>query len=726
MIEKLQEIKKMDLNCGVFSVYDMDGKTTQEIFNQFFTKINDVIDATNASVTLIEYLVDAGLQEEIAQKLIEWVEDGTLKGIIDEDVLEEIHAKVDGAIKEVEEQKDRVENMMFQLQDNFEFLKDKESFNVKFYGARGNGVDDDTDALKKALFACGYSSDCKTVFIPAGIYLINDTLDIPEGTTIIGEGNSVIKYNANNISVNITGSNITIKDVVFDGNADEDITTSNVISTTGAISRNVTIKDVVFENYSGTILNIINAKSVQGFNVKDCVFDKIKARELKYINVCGGSKQIFIKNNDFKMLTASIDDEIHCVYLDRPKVKMDAYIQNNYFNVNATEYIHINTDNVTVTNNHFDRIGAGEKNVCVQIENSSNIQIKNNSYKLNATVMMLYPAIKADAGSQIFVSNENIIIDGTPSSFSVLKPIFEISNADITIDNISCTGKYVGDTFISATDCKSVVFKNSTIDGDSEIKNIIKLMNKSTTTRLVRIDNNNINIKKGQMLITTGDATKNVLSFDIKNNKLTYMFKVDTSKHDCITLKNFDGAEIENNKIKGNVNVYDFNTLTLQNNVIGKLYVSSDQYDIISQNNVFDGASNECYKLSCNSQNKCRLLSKNNYNKNNLRLIHFYCDKVGFLNADNMDIMTMNDINSNDVQKQRNIFIVKDDNVTADVYKSCFVQTSQELPGFTWHHTYEQPLFDYRKPNGTIIYNAITGKSTIYVEHRGVNKTTSL
>ena len=669
MIEKLQEIKKMDLNCGVFSVYDMDGKTTQEIFNQFFTKINDVIDATNASVTLIEYLVDAGLQEEIAQKLIEWVEDGTLKGIIDEDVLEEIHAKVDGAIKEVEEQKDRVENMMFQLQDNFEFLKDKESFNVKFYGARGNGVDDDTDALKKALFACGYSSDCKTVFIPAGIYLINDTLDIPEGTTIIGEGNSVIKYNANNISVNITGSNITIK---------------------------------------------------------DCVFDKIKARELKYINVCGGSKQIFIKNNDFKMLTASIDDEIHCVYLDRPKVKMDAYIQNNYFNVNATEYIHINTDNVTVTNNHFDRIGAGEKNVCVQIENSSNIQIKNNSYKLKATVMMLYPAIKADAGSQIFVSNENIIIDGTPSSFSVLKPIFEISNADITIDNISCTGKYVGDTFISATDCKSVVFKNSTIDGDSEIKNIIKLMNKSTTTRLVRIDNNNINIKKGQMLITTGDATKNVLSFDIKNNKLTYMFKVDTSKHDCITLKNFDGAEIENNKIKGNVNVYDFNTLTLQNNVIGKLYVSSDQYDIISQNNVFDGASNECYKLSCNSQNKCRLLSKNNYNKNNLRLIHFYCDKVGFLNADNMDIMTMNDINSNDVQKQRNIFIVKDDNVTADVYKSCFVQTSQELPGFTWHHTYEQPLFDYRKPNGTIIYNAITGKSTIYVEHRGVNKTTSL
>ena len=54
MIEKLQEIKNMDLNCGVFSVYDMDGKTTQEIFNQFVTKINDVIDATNASVTLIE------------------------------------------------------------------------------------------------------------------------------------------------------------------------------------------------------------------------------------------------------------------------------------------------------------------------------------------------------------------------------------------------------------------------------------------------------------------------------------------------------------------------------------------------------------------------------------------------------------------------------------------------------------------------------------------------
>ena len=99
MLDKLKEIQRLELQDGVYSVYDMDGKTTQEIFNQFFSKINSVIDATNASISLMDYLIDGGLKEETAKVFAQWIEDGTLKDILDNQVLDEINAKVNNAIK---------------------------------------------------------------------------------------------------------------------------------------------------------------------------------------------------------------------------------------------------------------------------------------------------------------------------------------------------------------------------------------------------------------------------------------------------------------------------------------------------------------------------------------------------------------------------------------------------------------------------------------------------
>ena len=216
MIEKLQEIKKMDLNCGVFSVYDMDGKTTQEIFNQFFTKINDVIDATNASVTLIEYLVSVGLQEEIAKKLVQWLEDGTLDTIVNEEVLEEINNKVTTALEEVQGQKDKIDAMVYKIEEHFDFIQEKEGYNVKYYGANGDGVEDDTEAIKKALFAVQYEEHNKTVYLPSGVYIVSESLNIPKGVALVGDAKSIIKFNANHIKLNLDGSNILLKDITIE------------------------------------------------------------------------------------------------------------------------------------------------------------------------------------------------------------------------------------------------------------------------------------------------------------------------------------------------------------------------------------------------------------------------------------------------------------------------------------------------------------------------------
>ena len=62
----------------------------------------------------------------------------------------------------------------------------RDQVSVKDFGAVGDGVTDDTVAIQAALDAGQYG----TVTIPAGEYLITDTLYVPKGTNFIGQGSS--------------------------------------------------------------------------------------------------------------------------------------------------------------------------------------------------------------------------------------------------------------------------------------------------------------------------------------------------------------------------------------------------------------------------------------------------------------------------------------------------------------------------------------------------------
>jgi glucan 1,3-beta-glucosidase len=60
---------------------------------------------------------------------------------------------------------------------------------VKSEGAKGDGVTDDTAALKKAFSKW---AGCKVIYIPAGDYVVTDTVLLPAGTRVVGEVWSVI------------------------------------------------------------------------------------------------------------------------------------------------------------------------------------------------------------------------------------------------------------------------------------------------------------------------------------------------------------------------------------------------------------------------------------------------------------------------------------------------------------------------------------------------------
>jgi hypothetical protein len=70
---------------------------------------------------------------------------------------------------------------------------------VKDFGATGDGVTDDTDAINRALFQL-YCREVnpqvrRSLFFPAGIYRITETILIPPYATLYGEGsnNSIIQ-----------------------------------------------------------------------------------------------------------------------------------------------------------------------------------------------------------------------------------------------------------------------------------------------------------------------------------------------------------------------------------------------------------------------------------------------------------------------------------------------------------------------------------------------------
>lgn len=100
--------------------------------------------------------------------------------------------------------------------------------NAKDKGAKGDGVADDTNAIKSALSAAS-SGSIKTVYLPKGTYKIASTLRPATGVRLIGDGKneSIIKMGASKTDAivienanDVTIANLQVRDVVNPGDAE--------------------------------------------------------------------------------------------------------------------------------------------------------------------------------------------------------------------------------------------------------------------------------------------------------------------------------------------------------------------------------------------------------------------------------------------------------------------------------------------------------------------------
>ena len=111
-------------------------------------------------------------------------------------------------------------SVMPQLVDRYVLAQSSgKVFNVKEFGARGDGVSDDTAAIQKAI---NTAPDRSTIYFPAGTYdVANFSVKNRSGLSLIGdERNSVIrqKTGAARIATFERSSNIVITKLAFDAN----------------------------------------------------------------------------------------------------------------------------------------------------------------------------------------------------------------------------------------------------------------------------------------------------------------------------------------------------------------------------------------------------------------------------------------------------------------------------------------------------------------------------
>lgn len=135
----------------------------------------------------------------------------------------------------------------------------------QYYGAKGTGIDDDTEAIQTAM------DSGKIVYFPKANYLVHGKILVPAGSVLIGN-DAVIKWTNNVDDTFLFGNfgiqNIHIEGITFDFDGQTDLKYGMSFTT----CENISIKNCEFVNSYGYALRLTETHD---FRIEDCTFHAI-------------------------------------------------------------------------------------------------------------------------------------------------------------------------------------------------------------------------------------------------------------------------------------------------------------------------------------------------------------------------------------------------------------------------------------------------------------------
>ena len=158
----MTNIDKLKVIVNRLTVEDLEHYTILQLVQKLVLKINELSDSNNEIVDTLLELLKGGLTEEVVEVLTKWLNDGTLGDIITEDVLVNINQRIG-------------------------------RLSVKDFGAKGDGVTDDSEAINACLEEAIETG--QVCFFPRGTYMVARNWSFDNSHEVMIEGENYLNTN---------------------------------------------------------------------------------------------------------------------------------------------------------------------------------------------------------------------------------------------------------------------------------------------------------------------------------------------------------------------------------------------------------------------------------------------------------------------------------------------------------------------------------------------------
>jgi hypothetical protein len=445
------------------------------------------------------------------------------------------------------------------VQKDYQFSDFHKAYNVKDFGAMGNGLNNDTESIMQCFKAVEKDSG-SIAYFPKGTYLVSRT-NIPgkswcllgvDNLKIVGENRkkTIIKLaskqkNFTRILVLNNHKNISIKNITIDGNVSKQINPDKPNEHLGGIfinhSENIHISDCDFINTGGDGISIRGTQMPsKNIKIEYCYFDNNKRNGITlgsgfdHIEI---SHCIFGSNIDDSPIDTEPESGIcQNVNIHHNKIHTNSILtlggnkkvtgknfilQDNILN-NCSIFIY-KADSVIVRNNKLN-ISLPAKAAITCHSGNNKIYIYNNKIKINNKPAFYFVKTRysTNAPHHITINNNHIKVNGKNTN------AFDIRGANhikIINNTISGNESNVGIYCLSNFSMDNIVISNNTIKGFNKGIKITPLKNNTINNIVI---NKNKFLSQGKMQIGIDcNNTQNLLKkINISNNIYSDSLKI--------------------------------------------------------------------------------------------------------------------------------------------------------------------------------------------------------
>ena len=338
--------------------YDTGGYTVQEILSSFSEKILEIIDQVNNNEEICNetHIIIENIRNEVVPELVDGIikkfqDNGYFDTLVNVTLIEQLRTELTTLLNQT------ITDFTTRL-DNFDSQLAHIAIDVKSFGAKGDGITDDTQAIQDAINSLENGG---VVLIPSGNYYITNSIVIPSNTVIKGNGKSSVLLLNDDISCFITegvnnksigSSEIIIEDIYIKDKWDTPSKTKYTIEL--ANTYNSTLQNITIDGEVGNPSDLcgIYLSKKNEYN-GNCFVNRVDNCQLRNSSIKIESSDSYINQCEIWGYCRSY--AIHIV-------KSSVHVTNNQIvgsNINGGVYIHDDIDNfnvelIKVIGNYFD------------------------------------------------------------------------------------------------------------------------------------------------------------------------------------------------------------------------------------------------------------------------------------------------------------------------------------------------------------------------------------